>query len=189
MRRISASASDIDLITHLRGGNSEALGVLYDRYSGLVYTIALKILRRPSEAEDLTQEIFLNFWKQEKFDPRRAALSTYLCVMTRSRALNRLDSYGSRQRSLQRLRDNTFPVELSASTPLENAALEEQEEKLKVALSQLPERQRQILEMNYYQGMSQSKIAQSLSIPLGTVKTNARQGLIKLRRLLRDAIG
>ena len=189
MRRIAANASDIDLIHHLRAGHSDALGILYDRYSDLVYTIALKVLTRPSEAEDLTQEIFLTFWKQEKFDPQRAALSTYLCVMTRSRALNRLSSQDSRRRSLQRLKDNTSTVELTAPTPLEKVALAEQEETLKAALSHLPEKQRQILEMSYYQGMSQSEIAQLLSMPLGTVKTNTRQALIKLRKSLRDAAG
>lgn len=189
MRRISSSASDIDLVHSLRAGNSDALGILYDRYSSLVYTIAFKILSIPGEAEDLTQEIFLTFWKQEKFDPSRAGLSTYLCVMTRSRAINKVNRRGTRQRSLQRLRDSAPPVELTAATPLETATLSEQQEILSAALSQLPERQRQILEMNYYRGMSQSKIAKALSMPLGTVKTNSRQALIRLRKLLKDAIG
>lgn len=189
MRQLSPDESDIDLVNHLRAGSSEALGILYDRYSGLVYSIALKMLTIPGEAEDLTQEIFLTFWKQEKFDPSRAALSTYLCVMTRSRALNRISRRSSRQRTLQRLQQGAPPIEWTLATPLEKAALAEQAAILKTALTQLPERQRQILEMNYYKGMSQSKIAQALSMPLGTVKTNSRQALIRLRQLLKDAIG
>lgn len=188
MKRIPAATSDLDLIRYLREGNVEALGMLYDRHGSLVYTIALKILGHPSEAEDLTQEIFLTFWQKEKFDPQRAVLSTYLCVLTRSRALNQLNRRRRRQRSLQRLRDNTPPIELVAATPLENVALEEQSATLKTALSRLPDKQRQILEMHYYKGMSHSKIAHTLSMPLGTVKTNARQALIKLKTLLIDAV-
>jgi RNA polymerase sigma-70 factor (ECF subfamily) len=189
MARVSTDASDAELIHHLRSGQQEALRILYDRYSGLVYTLALKILQQPSEAEDLTQDVFLNFWKQEKFDPDRAALSTYLGVMTRSRAINKLESRSSRQRSLERLQQHKSSDELTAPTPLEQASLAEQETTVRRALAQLAENQRQILEMNFYQGISQAEIAQQLGIPLGTVKTNARKGLIKLRELLGDAVG
>lgn len=187
MPRLSDNASDAELIAYLRSGHQEALRLLYKRYSGLVYTTAAKMLNSPSEAEDLTQELFLTFWKQEKFDPNRAALSTYLCVVTRSRALNRIRQRGSQQRSLEKLQAMP-PPELTAATPLENASLEEQQRTLKRVLAQLPDRQRQILEMNFYQGVSQSNIAQQLDLPLGTVKTNARQGLITLRRLLNGAV-
>ncbi len=187
MARFSENASDAELIAHLRSGHQDALRLLYQRYGNLVYTIAYKMLNSVSEAEDLTQDVFLNFWKQEKFDPHRAALSTYLCVMTRSRALNQIKSRGSQQRSLEKLQAMP-PAEFSASTPIESASLEEQQQTLKRVLAQLPERQRQILELNFYQGVSQSNIAQQLNLPLGTVKTNARQGLITLRRLLNGAV-
>jgi len=187
MARFSDNASDAELVEHLRAGHQDALRLLYKRYSGLVYTIALKMLGRASEAEDLAQDVFLTFWKQEKFDPNRAALSTYLCVLTRSRALNRLKSRSSQQRSLERLQTGV-PAELTASTPLENASLAEQEQTLKRVMAQLPDRQRQILELNFYQGVSQSSIAEQLNMPLGTVKTNARKGLMTLRQLLGRAV-
>ncbi|NEQ43187.1 MAG: sigma-70 family RNA polymerase sigma factor [Leptolyngbya sp. SIOISBB] len=187
MARFTENASDAELIERLRSGHQDALRLLYQRYSSLVYTIALKMLNSTSEAEDLTQDVFLNFWKQEKFDPNRAALSTYLCVITRSRALNRIKHRGSQQRSLEKLQAMP-PPELTASTPLENASLEEQQQALKRVMAELPDQQRRILEMNFYQGVSQSNIAQQLDLPLGTVKTNARQGLITLRRLLNGAV-
>lgn len=187
MPRISPDMSDADLISSLRAGEQEALRILYRRYGGLVYTLALKMLGQPDEAEDLTQDVFLNFWKQEKFDPNRAALSTYLCVMTRSRALNKLQSRSSRQRSLEKLQQVT-PAEFSDATPLERASLQEQKEAVRQALTQLNENQRRVLEMSYFQDMSQSEIAQRLGMPLGTVKTNARQGLLKLRQWLGGAI-
>ncbi|NEQ97323.1 MAG: sigma-70 family RNA polymerase sigma factor [Cyanothece sp. SIO2G6] len=186
MARISSNLSDVELIHGLRSGEQEALAVLYDRYGNLVYTVALKILKRSDEAEDLTQDVFLNFWKKETFDPNRAALSTYLCVMTRSRALNRISSQGSRQRQLQQLQyvDQNRPT----VTPLEEASLAEQQSTLRQALSTLPERQRQILELNFYQGSSHSEIARQLDLPLGTVKSSARQGLLKLRKVLGDRV-
>ena len=187
MARFTENASDAELIERLRSGHQDALRLLYQRYSSLVYTIARKMLNSTSEAEDLTQDVFLNFWKQEKFDPNRAALSTYLCVITRSRALNRIKHRGSQQRSLEKLQALPLP-ELTASTPLENASLEEQQQALKRVMAELPDQQRRILEMNFYQGVSQSNIAQQLDLPLGTVKTNARQGLITLRRLLNGAV-
>ena len=187
MARLSTDSSDIELIHSLRSGSKQALGILYDRYGSLVYTIALKILKQPSDAEDLTQDIFLNFWKQEKFDPNRATLSVYICMMARSRALNRLASHGSYQRSLQRLQWSS-PEDRSTATPLEKASLVEQQEAVQRALAQLSDLQRQILEMNFYQGLSHSQIAQKLDMPLGTVKTKARQGLMELRQQLGDAV-
>ncbi|NJK39628.1 MAG: sigma-70 family RNA polymerase sigma factor [Oscillatoriales cyanobacterium RM2_1_1] len=187
MASISTNTSDAQLVQQLRAGHPQALSILYDRYSGLVYSLALKVLNQSSEAEDLTQDIFLNFWKQEQFDPERAALSTYLCVMTRSRALNKLKSSNSRQRTLERLQTNT-PEEFSSLTPLEQASQAEQEQTVRAALSQLSDRQRQILEMNFYHGISHAEISRQLEVPLGTVKTNARQGLLKLRKLLGGAI-
>ena len=188
MVRISADASDTELVGRMRAGDKAALSVLYERYNKLVYSLAIKMLGRPSEAEDLTQEVFLTFWKQEKFDPNRAALSTYLCVVVRSRALNKLKSHSSRQRTLEKLQSARSP-ELSELTPIERASSLEKEETLRHALAQLPEKNRRVLEMNYYQGLSHTEISRQLEIPLGTVKTNARKGLILLRKLLREAVG
>jgi RNA polymerase sigma-70 factor, ECF subfamily len=178
---------DSTLIQRLQQGDGLALTSLYSRYSGLVYTIALRILARTEDAEDLTQEIFLTFWKDQKFDASRAALSTYLSLLTRSRALNRLEQRASRQRSLDRLQQ--IEPAWTSSTPLDHASQLEQQRHLQTALAQLSDKQRQILELSYYQGLSQSAIASQINLPLGTVKTNARQGLLKLRQILSSALG
>ena len=186
MARISTDASDVELIHSLRAGHQSALTVLYGRYGALVYTVALKLLKQPAEAEDLTQDIFFNFWKQDKFDPSRAALSTYLCVMARSRALNRLSSHSSRQRSQKKLQQ--LSLDRTNITPLETASMAEQKEAIQQALSQLSAQQRQILEMNFYQGFSHAEIARQLKMPLGTVKSKARKGLWELRVQLGDGV-
>ena len=186
MARFSNDVSDIELIRSLRAGNQEALTLLYDRYGGLVYTIALRLLKQSAEAEDLTQEIFLNFWQQDKYDPNRGALRTYLGLVARSRALNRLSKRSTQQRSIQRLTQREKadrPI-----TPLENASLLEQQEAVREALSQLKDQQRQILEMNFYQGITHAEIARQLNMPLGTVKTRARKGLMELRQRLGAAV-
>ncbi|MEM1251713.1 MAG: sigma-70 family RNA polymerase sigma factor [Cyanobacteria bacterium P01_H01_bin.21] len=186
MARFSNDVSDIELIRSLRAGSQEALTLLYDRYGGLVYTVALRLLKQSAEAEDLTQEIFLNFWQQDKYDPSRAALSTYLGLITRSRALNRLAKRNTQQRSIQRLSQRSS---LDRSiTPLENASVVEQQEAVREALSQLKDQHRQILEMNFYQGITHAEIARQLNMPLGTVKTRARKGLMELRQRLGAAV-
>jgi RNA polymerase sigma-70 factor, ECF subfamily len=188
MSKIHPDPTDADLIVSLRQGNQNALSILYDRYGGLVYTLALKLLDRRDEAEDLTQDIFLSFWKQDKFNPNRATLSTYLCLVTRSRAIDKLRSRQSEQKSIVRLQQITIP-ETELSTPLDSVTLAEEQRLVRESLSILSDRQRQILELSYYQGLSQSAIATQLNLPLGTVKTHMRQGLIKLRQLLQSQIG
>jgi RNA polymerase sigma-70 factor, ECF subfamily len=188
MRQIRSDATDVDLISSLRQGNQHALSILYDRYGSLVYTLALKLLDRRDEAEDLTQDVFLSFWKQEKFDPTRAKLSSYLCLITRSRAIDRLRSRRSEQKSLAKLQQIVVS-ETDLPTLLDSATQSEEQTIVRQSLSTLSEHQRQVLELSYYQDLSQSAIATQLNLPLGTVKTHMRQGLIKLRQLLQSQIG
>lgn len=176
--------SDTDLFLALRGGQVEALGLLYNRYARLVYGLALKILSNPEEAEDVTQEVFLTFWHRNTYNPARGSLSSFLTTLTRSRAIDRLRSKGTRLRFLQRwqglVRNET------AQPPLEQVSLGERSQLVQNALTQLSETERQVLEIAYYEGLSQSEIAKRLNIPLGTVKTRSRQGLLKLRQTLQD---
>jgi RNA polymerase sigma-70 factor, ECF subfamily len=188
MSKILSNATDIDLIASLRQGNQHALSILYDRYSGLVYSLALKLLDRPDQAEDLTQDVFLSFWKQEKFDPNRAKLSSYLCLITRSRAIDKLRSRQSEQKSIERLQRNVMP-ETELPTLFDSVTLAEEQVSVRQSLATLSEIQRHTLELSYYQDLSQSAIATQLNLPLGTVKTHMRQGLIKLRQLLQPQIG
>jgi RNA polymerase sigma-70 factor, ECF subfamily len=188
MSKIHTDLPDGDLIVSLRQGDRAALSIIYDRYGGLVYTLALRLLDRRDEAEDLTQDIFLSFWKQTNFDPNRAKLSTYLCLLTRSRSIDKLRSRQSEQRSLQKLQQTVVP-ETELPTLLDSVSLAEEQIIVRQSLAALNDRQRQILELSYYQDLTQSAIATQLNLPLGTVKTHMRQGLIKLRQLLQSQIG
>jgi RNA polymerase sigma-70 factor, ECF subfamily len=177
--------SDQSLVTRLRAGQTDALGILYDRYARLVYSLALRLLGTPEEAEDLTQEVFLAFWQRDKYDANRGSLGSFLVTFTRSRALDRLRSRGARHRAMERLQGLAQPSSKD-ETPLEKASLEERSQQIRAALDQLPPTERQVLEIAYFENLSQSQIAQRLNIPLGTVKTRSRQGLLRLRQILAD---
>jgi len=176
-------AEDSELIHLWQAGNQQALSILYDRYGALVYRLALRILGNASEAEDLTQEIFTNLCRQFKFNDQRGSLTSYLLIMTRSRAIDQIRKGRSRQQLVQKFGrlSNTEQAQ-----PMDRITTQELSQRVRSALQQLPDKHRQVLELAYYNGMSQSEISASLAIPLGTVKSWSRSGLLKLRKLLAD---
>ena len=182
-----SSSTDAELYQALQAGQKSALGILYDRYGKLVYGLALKILNNPQEAEDLTQEIFLTLWRNQTYNPARGSVGSFLATMTRSRAIDKIRSRNSSLKFLARW-SKTMSAPITPNQPLEQASFAERQGQIRQALTQISQEQRQVLEMSYYEGMSQSEIAQQLNIPLGTVKTRSRLGLLKLRQALEDVM-
>ncbi len=172
-------ASDAELFAALQAGQTEALAVLYDRHASLVYGLACQLLQRVGEAEDLTQDIFLAL-SRSTYDPRRGSLRTFLTVLTRSRCLDRLRS---RQRRFQFWQKQTPPAP-PEDTTWRAAIAQEQQAVVREALATLPEPQQTVLNLAYFEGLSQSEIAEQLQLPLGTVKARARRGLLRLRQYL-----
>jgi RNA polymerase sigma-70 factor, ECF subfamily len=177
--------TDAEVFQALRSGDRHALAILYDRYGELVYRLGLRILCNTQEAEDLTQEVFLAL-ERTAYNAQRGSMSAFLLTITRTRSIDRLRKAKSQQKFLQKW--GRIDTTVSLSTPMDKAAATEISNRVKDALSSLPENQRQILEMAYYDGHSQSEISQNLNIPLGTVKTRSRQGLLKLRHILKDLV-
>ena len=175
------------LFATLCDGNLKALDAIYNRYSQPVYRLAFRILKSEDEAADLTHEVFLRLWRTLSYDPERGALLVYLMTMTRSQALNRIRSAKNQRKLAERWGRGTEPLSEGASM-LESIALKETSGQVRSALELIPSNQRQVLEMAYYEGLSQSEITQRLDIPLGTVKSRSRQGLLKLRKLLTDLV-
>ena len=164
-----------------------ALGIIYDRYAGLVYGLALAVLRNADDAQDLTQEIFLTLYRESSYDPARGTLGGFLTTMTRTRAIDRLRA---RERKVRLLGD--FHREIVPSSapfmPLERLSMVQCTERVRAALAELPENHRRVLEMAYYCGLTQSEIAADLDASLGTVKSWARRGLLRLRDSLGDLL-
>lgn len=176
--------SDAQVWSAVIAGQTEALGILYDRHAALVYGIARQVLGNVQEAEDLTQDVFLNLAKNQGYNPQRGSLRTYLAILTRSRAIDRVRSRRSQQLSLQ----NPPPdlTDFKSPLPMESVSQRETHQDVQAALEQLSDSQQQILRMAYYDGLSQATIAEQLQTPLGTVKARARRGLLKLRQSLQD---
>ncbi|WP_228040587.1 sigma-70 family RNA polymerase sigma factor [Nodosilinea sp. LEGE 07088] len=177
--------ADVALFLSLQQGNKSALVALYDRYSRLVYTIAWCILNSGPEAEDLTQEIFLNLWQKSAYDPNRGSLSRFLSTATRHRAIDRVRRGSNRSRILKGL-THQGPAVAALSLPEEQASQGERSHRVREALQALSDQQRDLLWLSFYHGLSQSEIASHTNIPLGTVKSRIRQGLINLKAALQD---
>lgn len=177
---------DRELLAALCQQQPTALATLYDHYGALVYKLALQMLKTPDAAADLTQEVFLAIWQRpERYNPERGSMTVFLSIMTRSRALNRIRSAKSQQNMVERFGRMALP-EPQDNPGLAQASLAELSERMRQALQVLPEAQRKVLQMAYYEGLSQSDITERTGIPLGTVKSRSRQGLLKLRELLKD---
>ncbi|YAF94716.1 MAG: sigma-70 family RNA polymerase sigma factor [Nodularia sp. CChRGM 3473] len=182
-----SEVTDEALFVALKNGDSAVLSILFNRHGRLVYGLALKILADSQEAEDLTQEIFLTLWRKASSNPDCRFFVRYLVTVTRSRAIDKLRARTRQLKLVERLGQTMTNEATPEPTPVEQASFVERAARIYHALAQLPEKQRQVIELAYHQGLSQSEIAQHINIPLGTVKTCTRQGLLKLKRILLDS--
>ncbi len=183
-----AARSDAALLAALAADDRFALGILYDRHASLVYGIALAILKSQQEAEDLTQEVFVALSGDHGYDPARGQLAAFLVAMTRSRAIDRLRSRGRHLRLLKRWHD-TAPAAASPPTPPQQVSAKQCTERVRAALGELSEKEREVLELAYFGGLTQPEIAERLGAPLGSVKSWARRGLLSLKDSLQDLVG
>jgi RNA polymerase sigma-70 factor (ECF subfamily) len=182
-----APSDDAQLLNDLETKHPDALKGLYDRYGSVVYGVALKVLQNQPEAEDLTQDIFLAIWQRPIDASKHSHLLQYLIAMTRSRAIDKLRSRSRTLTFIQRWGQNitTAPP---AYTPVERAVLDERSQQVRQAMIQLSVKQRQVIELAYDAGLSQADIAERLQEPLGTVKSWTRQGLLRLKQILKHSI-
>jgi RNA polymerase sigma-70 factor, ECF subfamily len=171
-----APNQDEALIERIRSGDETAMADMYDRYSGIVYGVALRVLGDTGAAEDVLQEVFLQLWRNpQAFDANRGKLATWLAVIARNRAIDHL-----RKRPLE---DDIEDLPISTGVNLENeAARRLAVDKIRGVLSRLPQEQRRALEMAFFEGMTHTEIASKTGDPLGTIKTRIRAGLLALRK-------
>ena len=166
-----------------------ALGDLYDRHARLLFSLALRIVRERSDAEDVLQETFAQVWRQAgRFEAARGTVVGWLVTVARSRALDRLRQRRTRREGaagFDRVADSVADPSHALDLQLVTA---EQADRVRKALAALPDDLRIPLELAYDEGLSQSEIAERLRTPLGTIKTRMRQTLIRLREALAGAI-
>jgi len=177
----------VELVAQVARGDREAFGRFYDGYASLVFAMALRLLRARSEAEDLLQEVFLQAWRRAAtYDPDRGNPEAWLVTMTRTRGIDKLRSRRRREERIRPVEDES-PADQGAVA----SGADRSEAKLTVmgALAGLPDLQRRVLELAYFDGLTQSEIATRLGEPLGTVKTRMRTGLERLRGFLGSASG
>ena len=173
-------ARDLLAMRRLQSGEKAALGELYDRHAALLFGVARRILRNGPDAEDVLQEAWVQVWNQcANFDPARGSVVSWLVTIARTRALDR------RRRNAARGRvELEAPSADAARDPEDTAARVKLKDALARALVALDPKHRQVLEIAYFEGLSQSQIAARLGAPLGSVKYWARQGLIRLKELV-----
>lgn len=177
---------DLALITQVAQHNQGALSLLYDRYAHILYSVAFKMLGSVEETEEIVLDVFAQVWRiASTFDRHRSRVDSWLFMLTRSRTLDRLRQ---KQRQTKIMDASTVAAQVQGSTPValpeESLLIQERRDRVQAAMAQIPPEQRQVIEMAYYQGLTQSLIAAQLEISLGTVKTRIRLGLNKLRGLL-----
>ena len=185
MRKHHAHLSDEALVALVARGDEGALAELYDRVSRVAYGLALRVLRDERHAEDAVQEAFLQVWRSAAtFRAERAKASTWILTLVHRRAVDLVRREERRQ--ADPLTDDSAAGEAPEQTE-EAAWLRFERERVQSALRQLPDVQREALELAYYGGFSQSELADRLGVPLGTIKSRMFAGLARLRELLDDA--
>ncbi|HTH65003.1 MAG TPA: sigma-70 family RNA polymerase sigma factor [Gemmatimonadales bacterium] len=181
---------DSQLVSRMAAGEDAALGDLYDRYGRTVYALALAIVREPADAEEVVVDAFGQAWRSAaSFDAARGSVGAWLATIARTRALDTVRARGRRARAHDRaalLSDDgvAAPIATTGSDPSRAVELGDARRLVSQALAVLSSPQRVAIELAYFEGLSQSEIAERLSEPLGTIKTRIRAGMEKLRGLL-----
>lgn len=184
----SAPPRDADLVARIAERDENALAALYDRFAATLLALCRRILGATADAEDVLQEVFLQVWRQApRYDPTRASVSSWLILIARSRAIDRLRNRRVGERSA---------VDAAAAEPVRHASpegpanvfLAERRARLREALASLPEEQREVVELAFFGGLTQSEISARTGIPLGTVKTRTLLAMKKLRKALESEL-
>ncbi len=176
-----------DLIARAGAGEHQALASLYDESSPLIYSIALRMIRDAADAEEVVLDVYTYVWRfARNYDVRRGSASSWLVMLTRSRAIDRLRSQSAQKCAeepiAEMLQNLAAPEPSRAFFPFD-----ERQQMVERALSALPVEQRRLIELAFFSGFTQSELAARLELPLGTVKTRMRLAMTKLRDFLKES--
>ncbi len=172
----TASSEDAMLLARIQSGEEQAMAALYDRYSKIVYSVALRVLRDTAAAEDVMQEIFMQVWRTPNgFVATKGSLGGWLAVVARNRAIDML----RRKRPSEEIEDISMASTFNLAEDSERNLLME---RARAAVVLLPPEQRKMLEMAFFDGLTHAEIAEMTGDPLGTVKTRIRSALMTVRK-------
>lgn len=178
-----------DLLSRSAAGDQRAFADFYDRTSRLVYSVILRIVANPADAEEVTLDVYSQVWRSAtSYNPERGAPATWLIMAARSRALDRVRSRNSRDRHEARL-DPSHDAMSQEATADETAWFGQRSRLVRTAIDGLQPEQRQLIELSFFEGLTHSQLAERLNQPLGTVKTRIRLGLNRLRQTLSGTEG
>ncbi len=167
---------DSTLLLQVQRGDEHAMASLFNRYSRVVYSVALRVLRDPASAEDVLQEVFMQIWRNpDGFVATRGSLGGWLAVVARNRSIDTL----RRKRPTEQVDDMALASNYNLANEAERNSLME---KARSVIHRLPVEQRKTLEMAFFDGLTHSEIAEMTGEPLGTVKTRIRSALTSLRK-------
>ncbi len=184
---IHVVGSDAELIERLRRHDPQALAELYDRYGRIAYSLILRVVRDTGIAEDLVQETFMRVWNRAQgLDAQRGSVGPWLLAVARNRAIDYLRSAGGRERNALEFEETDHP---GLFIDMEQDILSsDKARRVKTAVEKLSPHQREVIELAYFEGLSQTEMAERMGQPLGTVKTWVRAALKNLRDELGSAV-
>ncbi len=184
-----ASANDLALLRLVAERQPEALAELYARHAAALLALSRRILESLSDAEEVLQEVFFHVWNQAaRYDAARSSVSTWLVLITRSRAIDRLRTRKVVERTHETAHQQEDPADHTSPEGVEAVLILERRDRVQRELQKLPPEQREVLDLAFYQGLTQSEIAARTELPLGTVKTRTLLAMKKLRSGLRSEI-
>ena len=177
--------SDLELLGRVAARDPEAFETLYRRYASAAYGVALRVLRQPVLAEDVVHDAFLAIWTgPEAFDPSRGSFRTFLLSLVHHRAVDGVRREERLRNREQRANPPPPPDEDVMETVVEEADLADRRQRVRDALGALPQEQRRLVELMYFRGWTQSRIAKEEGVPLGTVKSRVFAAMRRLREVL-----
>ena len=181
---------DQEMIARIGRRDQSAFSALYDRLSGPLYSLAMKMLGDPAEAQDALQEVFLQIWSRAgTYDPEQSSVFSWTVLLTRSRVIDRLRARDRRLRVVVESTAEDKVAEATDASTVESAAdtatKKDEAAHVRSLLNNLPEDQRQAIELAFFGHRTHHEIAAQLGQPLGTVKARIRRGLLKLREQFR----
>jgi len=183
--------ADREMIARVGQGDQSAFSALYDRLSGPLYSLAIKMLGDASDAQDALQEVFVQIWSRAgTYDPEKSSVFTWAVLLTRSRAIDRLRARDRRFRVVVASVPDEDKVAVATNASMVESAADTAEKsdeasRVRCVLNNLPLEQRQAIDLAFFNHLTHHEIAAQLGLPLGTVKARIRRGLLKLREQLR----